>query len=626
MVLLQDALIYLTAMVIAVPLANRFGLGSVLGYLLAGMVIGPLLGIVGSETEDLQQIAEFGVVMMLFLVGLELEPAVLWKMRNKLIGLGGAQVLLSAVLIGVGAYFMAGLVWQSALAAGLVLALSSTAIVLQTLNEKGWMKTEGGQSMFSVLLFQDIAVIPMIAFLPFLAVMQTSHAEGEAGHEVAPNLISHLPIWGQMIAIVAVIAGIVVAGIYLSRPMFRYISFARLREIYTAAALLLIVVIAVVMASVGLSPALGAFLAGVVLSSSEYRHELESDLDPFKGLLLGLFFITIGAGVNFGLLASDPFRILVYALSLVVIKFVVLYVLALITKMPRQDRWLFSLGLAQAGEFAFVLLTLTLSEGVLARSTVELVTLVVAITMVLTPLLYLLFERVIAPRMQGELVMEADHIDSKGTVIIAGMGRFGQVVARLLINAGYESVMLDYDIDQIERFRKLGIRAYFGDATRPDLLHAAGIEEAKLFVASLEDKERQRETVAYVHKNYPHVKIAARAYDRGHYYELKEAGADYVEREVFEGALMLGRKAMEALGEHPYRAFETTNKFRGFDTKRMVMMQEYWSDDGMGEDTIKFAKRMLEEQEELMRQDREASKNLGRGWHNLPEPNPSSEE
>ncbi len=394
MELLQGAFIYLVAMVVAVPLAKRLGLGSVLGYLLAGIVIGPALGIVGAETKDVKHFAEFGVVMMLFLIGLELQPAMLWRMRSRLLGLGGLQVAVTTAAI----YSVAlagGLAWQSALAIAMTLALSSTAIVLQTLEEKGWMKRSAGQSAFSVLLFQDIAVIPMIALLPLLAIQGAGHGEANANHGGG---LDHLPGWLQGLVILGVIAAIVLAGRYLMRPVFRFIAQARLREIFSAAALVLVVGIALAMDRIGLSPALGTFLAGVVLSGSEFRHELESDIAPFKGLLLGVFFISVGAGIDFHLLLGQPGCILGLAVGLMALKLLVLFVLGRSFGLRGAALWLFSLGLAQAGEFAFVLFGFAGGAGVLVAETTELLTLVVAITMLLTPLAFIVYERIVEPR------------------------------------------------------------------------------------------------------------------------------------------------------------------------------------------------------------------------------------
>lgn len=624
MELLSDAFVYLAAAVIAVPIANRLGLGSVLGYLIAGVVIGPVLGIVGSETTDVQHFAEFGVVMMLFLVGLELQPAMLWKMRQQLIGLGGLQVVgTTAVFAGAGLAF--GLSWQSAVALGMILALSSTAIVLQTLNEKGWLKTQGGQSSFSVLLTQDIAVIPMLAVLPLLAVGHgAGHGDGHGadahggGH--GGEALAALPGWVQALIILAVIAAIIVAGRHLLRPVFRFIAEAHLREIFTATALLLVIGIALLMDFVGLSPALGTFLAGVVLSDSDYRHELEADIEPFKGLLLGLFFLTVGAGIDFNLLFGNPVVIIGLALALIGVKFALLFGLGTIFKLQGADRWLFALGLAQAGEFAFVLFGFAASSNVLDQGLLQTMTLVVAISMVLTPALFILYEKVIAPRAVARSDREPDVIDSKGRIVVAGMGRFGQIVSRMLMTSGYDVVILDHDPQTIENLGRVGVRTFYGDVTRPDLLHGAGLKDADLFVAAIDDRDKQTMVVEHVARTYPNVKILARARDRHHVYELETAGAHYAEREVFEGAMTLGRRALVELGSHPFRARTKARDFRNHDRAMLDDLRENYNDGGVDKSYIDAMRAHAETLYEIMRVDRgeEKHERTERGWNPPP--------
>jgi len=612
MELLQGAFVYLVAMVVAVPLAKRLGLGSVLGYLLAGIVIGPALGIVGAEAEDVKHFAEFGVVMMLFLIGLELQPAMLWRMRSRLLGLGGLQVAGTTASIFAIALAM-GLAWQSALAMGMILALSSTAIVLQTLEEKGWMKTTPGQSAFSVLLFQDIAVIPMIALLPLLAIHGTTHGPGDTHHGGG---LEHLPGWLQGLVIFAVIAAIILAGRYLMRPVFRFIATARLREIFSAAALLLVVGIALAMDRIGLSPALGTFVAGVVLSGSEFRHELESDIAPFKGLLLGVFFISVGAGIDFDLLFGRPGTIFGLAAGLMAVKLIVLLILGRIFGLRRADLWLFGLGLAQAGEFAFVLFGFAGGSGVLAGDVVRIATLVVAITMLLTPLGFICYEKLIAPRFGRRDEGQADEIDQPGTVIIAGVGRYGQVVNRMLTANGHTTVVLDYDADMIELVRRFGVRSYYGDATRPDLLHSAGAEDATLLVAALDDREKQNQLVAHLATHHPHCRIIARALDRHHVYELLDAGAHHVERELFESSLSAGRQALIELGAHPFRAERQARAFRTHDRQTLAALHENWQDGGMDTSYVAATRGRTDELDQIMQTDRTAERHDSseRGW------------
>ncbi|MEP2978230.1 MAG: cation:proton antiporter [Lentilitoribacter sp.] len=565
------AFIFLIAGVIAVPLASRFGLGSVLGYLIAGIIISPLLHTLGVDVISIQHFAEFGVVMMLFLVGLELEPKMLWSMRSKLLGLGGLQVGLTTILV-MGIAMAFGQHWSVALAIGMVLALSSTAIVLQTLNEKGLMKSDGGQSSFSVLLFQDIAVIPMLAFIPLLAmpelmdiaVQGSDAAHGHDGHGddhgISLNLVSGLSGWQTAMVTIAAIGAVVLIGIYLTRPIFRFVSMAGLRELFVATALLFVIGIALLMMAVGLSPALGTFLAGVVLANSEYRHELESDIDPFRGLLLGLFFITVGAGINFGLLFDNFATVLALTLGLIGVKFAVLMTLTWIFKLKGSDKWLFGLGLAQAGEFGFVLLSFTVANQVIPQSIADQLLLVVALSMLLTPLLFILYEKVLAPR-SVKTQEEADDIDEDGDIIIAGHGRFGGVVNRMLRAAGYSTTVLDYSASHLDVLRSFGFKVFFGDATRADLLHAAGIHKAKLIVIAIDGKEQINTLVSHIRHHHPDLPIIARAVDRQHAYDLYAMGCRHIIRETFDSSVRTARTAYEILGVHPFQAELIARKF-----------------------------------------------------------------
>ncbi|UPR50443.1 cation:proton antiporter [Vibrio cyclitrophicus] len=578
-----QAFIYLLAAVIAVPIAKRLGLGSVLGYLIAGVVIGPIIGLVGEETTTIQHFAEFGVVMMLFLVGLELEPKMLWAMRNRLMGLGGLQVGgTTAIVMGIALFF--GQPWTIALTIGLIFALSSTAIVLQTFNEKGLSKTEGGKNAFSVLLFQDIAVIPMLAFIPLLALPELIEAAQSAvasasDHHEELSLVAGLPGWAYGLVITASIAIVVVGGHFLSRPLFRFVASSGLREIFTATALMLVIGIAALMSLVGLSPALGTFLAGVVLANSEFRHELESNIDPFKGLLLGLFFITVGAGINFDVLFNDFGLIIGLTLGVMLLKALVLFTLALIFKIKNSDRWLFTLSLAQAGEFGFVLLSFSAQNHVLPSDIVQTLSLVVALSMFLTPGLFILFDKVILPRYeQKSNDREEDTIEEKGTVIIAGIGRFGQIVNRLLVSNDVNTVVLDHQANQVDLLRSINIKSYFGDATRHDLLHTAGIEEAAMLVVAIDNQDSSVELVKYVKHTYPKVKILARAFDRGHSYRLREAGADFVESETYHSALEMGAEALRSLGHHPFFVEQQKSTYQRVESRKSEKLYQAWSE------------------------------------------------
>ncbi|MEQ9547854.1 MAG: monovalent cation:proton antiporter-2 (CPA2) family protein [Marinobacter sp.] len=575
-----QAFIYLLAAVVAVPLAKRLGLGSVLGYLVAGVVIGPVTGLVGQETATIQHFAEFGVVMMLFLVGMELDPKSLWAMRVRLLGLGGLQVVLTSAA-GTAIAWWLGLPWQTAVTVGLIFSLSSTAIVLQTLNEKGLSKTEGGRGAFSVLLFQDIAVIPMLAVIPLLVVSgMAATGSVDADHHASFNLVADLPGWAHGLVVIGAVAAVIIGGHYLSRPLFRYVVQSGMREVFTAMALMLVIGIAALMSVVNLSPALGAFLAGVVLANSEFRHELEANIEPFKGLLLGLFFITVGAGINFDVLSAQWGTVLSLGLLVIVVKAAVLLLLAQLFGLRGRDGWLFTLGLAQAGEFGFVLLTYSLQNRVIPTDIAQILSLVVALSMFLTPLLFIVYDRLILPRYREARneQREADTIEDQAPVIVAGVGRFGQIVCRLLRANNIPIVALDLALDQIENLRRINIKSYFGDASRMDLLETAGIANARLLVVAIDDRERAVALVHHVKQHFPGVWILARAFDRGHGYDLRDAGADDVVSETYHSALELGGQALTAFGVHPLRARQMTWAFVNNEKAHEAELREAWKD------------------------------------------------
>ncbi len=579
------AFIFLIAGVVAVPIATRLGLGSVLGYLIAGIVISPVLAWLHVDVISIQHFAEFGVVMMLFLVGLELEPKLLWSMRGRLLGLGGGQIGLTTLTV-MGIAMLFGLSWTVALAVGLVLALSSTAIVLQTLNEKGLMKSDGGQGSFSVLLMQDIAVIPMLALLPLLAVPELMDVAGDVAHGTdaghgddgdhgsGMSLVAGLNGWQTALVNLAAIAAVIGVGSFLTRPIFRFIAAANLRELFTATALMMVVGIALLMSLVGLSPALGTFLAGVVLANSEYRHELESDIDPFKGLLLGLFFMTVGAAVNFTLLAENLALIIGLTVGLIALKAGVLVALSFAFGIRGTDRWLMALGLAQAGEFGFVLLSFTVANAVIPQALADQLLLVVALSMMLTPLLFIFYDRVIAARAIGDDARDADEIAEQGEVIIAGAGRVGGIVRRILSAAGYSLTVIDYNAKHLENMRIFGARIYYGDATRPDLLHAAGLHEAKILVIAIDEREKITELVRYVSQNYAQVHIVARAVDRHHVYELWAAGCRDIIRDTYDSSLRMGRSTLEAMGIAGDRAALMVEAFNRADRASMISLAD----------------------------------------------------
>ena len=601
--MLEIALIYLAAAIVAVPIAKRVGLGSVLGYLIAGILIGPYaLAMVGDQT-DVMHFAEFGVVMMLFLVGLELQPSRLWTLRHSILGLGGLQVVLTAAVIFASCYWLFAMHWQTALAIGLMLALSSTAIVLQSLEEKGWLKQEAGQNAFSVLLFQDIAIIPILALLPLLAFAPLS---GNA--EVSDSIIANWPVWQQVGASIAVIAAIIACGKYISAPIFRYIAQTHIREIFTIFALFLVVAIALVMQSIGLSPALGTFLAGVVLAESEFRHELEADIEPFKGLLLGLFFITVGASINFELFFNQFSTVISLVVLLIVIKACILFALAFTFKINKKQQLLFTLALAQGGEFAFVLLSVTSTLSILTPEQTALTTLVVAISMLIAPLLLMFYEQL--QKRDSSVKPEFDkpeHISSAKHVIIAGYGRFGQVMGRLLHAQGYDITVLDHSPAQIELLRRFGKTVFYGDAGRQELLEAAGAKTAQMLVVAIDNPDKTLEIIKLAQKNYPQLKIVARAIDRRHAYQLLSLKVDAFNRETVDSAISLAVKALELLGNNKPDAERAGRLFRDHDRASVLQLAKLWGDD------ISYGvavRQRMEDLKQVLQQDKQAQEDL----------------
>ncbi|NKB61772.1 MAG: glutathione-regulated potassium-efflux system protein KefC [Gammaproteobacteria bacterium] len=532
--LMFNLIIYLSAAVIAVPIFTRLGLGSVLGYLVAGVCIGPWgLGFI-DNVQDILHFSEFGVVLLLFIIGLELEPSKLWRMRKPILGAGGAQLGLSTAAIFIIGYLF-GLDWKTAIIIGLGLSLSSTAIALQLFSERRLMSTEVGQTGFSILLFQDIAVIPIIALIPLLIV------SGDPGVETS----SGKSTW----VIMAVIGAIFLVGRYVLRHVFRFVAATHLREIFTALSLLLVCGIAAIMNEIGVSMALGAFLAGVLLADSEYRHALESDIEPFKSLLLGLFFISVGMSVDFGLLLRQPFLILILTLTLVLVKTVVLYIISHFSAVAPKQRPLFSFLLSQSGEFAFVLFGFAVSANALDQQLANQMTLVVALSMSTTPLLMLLHDKMIEPGSIDLSVRSMDEINEDGSnIIIVGFGRFGQVVARLLMANKIPLTVIDNNPDHIERVRRFGYKAYYGDILRHDILHSAGADKAKLIILTGDGTESIDLAVASIKRDFPNLSIMVRAYDRSHAVHLIDSGVDGVVRETFYSAVELGKKTLHFLG------------------------------------------------------------------------------
>ena len=586
--ILLQASIYLGAAVLVVPLSVRLGLGSVLGYLGAGILVGPVLGLAGAETSDLQHFAEFGVVLMLFLIGLELQPRTLWDMRHKLLGLGGAQVFLTTIALAFSLFWL-GLAWQVALTLGMILSLSSTAIVLQTLAEKSLMRTPGGRGTFSVLLTQDIAVVPMLALIPLLMLPEIAGPtsdlfgisnpglegpEKTGAAEPLLTLVESLPGWAATALTLAIVVGIVLVGHFLTRPIFRFVHASRLPEMSTFISLLMVLGIAFLMMLVGLSPALGTFVAGVVLANSEFRHQLEADIQPFKGLLLGLFFMTVGVGIDTRILTVQPLTVLALTLGLIAIKALILLALTVPFKLRGHDRFLFTLGLAQAGEFGFLLVSFARQQGILSLPQGRLTLLVISLSMLLTPLLFILVEKLAARIKRDDL--PADEIDEKGRVIIAGIGRFGQVVHRLVRMSGLSTVVLDADMKTIETMRRFGVKGFFGDPTRPELLEAAGLSEASVLVVAVDNPENATRIVAHARSVRPDIHIVARARDRVHVYELYQAGANDIVRETFDSSIRAGRYVLENMGFTDYEAARMSQTYFKVDRCAMRDLASLW--------------------------------------------------
>ena len=594
---LSQALVYLTAAVICVPLAKKIGMSSVLGYLISGIIIGPfVLGFIGQEGEGIMHVAEFGVVMMLFLIGLELEPKAFWQMRKSITGFGLTQILGTTLLISA-LFMILGWKWTMSVSIGLALTMSSTAIVLQTLKEKGLSKTQAGEASFAVLLFQDIAVIPILAILPLLA---ATDIVPDSAHG---SLLSGLPAWLQTVIVIGAVASIYGIGTYVVVPLLRMIAKTGLREMFTVSSLLLVVAVASLMEVVGLSPALGTFVAGVVLANSEFRHELESDIEPFKGLLLGLFFMGVGASINFELLSEAPGQIATIVAAVVLIKFAVLFAIGKMFRLKNDQNFLFALGLSQVGEFAFVLLTFSGQLSIINDEWLGKLTAVTAISMMTTPLLLLLNEKLIAPNFGTKEIPErkpADVIDEQHSVIIAGFGHFGSTIGRLLRANGIEATILDNDSDQVELLRRMGFKVYYGDATRLDLLKSAGIENAKLLIAAIDSPEINNDLIHTVRKHYGHVKILARARNRFDAYELMEMGVTNIYRETLYTSVHLAIDALQELGFRKYTATRQGQKFIKYDEDALEKLAKSRKDEK--EHVINIRKE-IEIQEKLLQND-----------------------
>lgn len=599
---LFNAMIYLAAAVIFVPIAKKIGMGSVLGYLLAGIIIGPfILGFIGEEGKDIMHFAEFGVVIMLFLIGLELEPQKLWAMRKQITGLGASQLFGTAVIIFILAMAL-GVPWQAALAISLSLSMSSTAIVMQSYKEKGQMDTRASQNSFAVLLFQDIALIPMLALFPLLAFMPVDH------EAINGSIIDDLPAILQTLSLIAAISLIVLFGRFVLVPFLRMIARTRLRELFVASALLIIVSTAFLMESVGLSAALGTFLAGVILANSEFKHELESNLEPSKGLLLGLFFIAVGASIDFSIIVENPSLIILLTLGIVFIKMLVLFVLGKIFKMSTSQNISFAIGLSQVGEFAFVLVAFITQIKIISAEDSGLLMVVTALSMTVTPLFILANEKFILPKLvhvnKGEA--KTEPIDEKNEVIIAGFSHFGNTIGRFLRANGINATYLDFDSDRVGLLRKMGFKVYYGDATRLDLLESAGAEGAKILIVAIGEPETSLKLVKTAKKHFPHLQLMVRAQNRVDAYELLDLGIKDVYRENLDTSIRLGVDTLIKLGGRAYSAMRSGQDFLRYDERSMNYLFEHRHH---FETYISKSLQQIEIQEELLRNDREHQPN-----------------
>jgi len=591
---LFNVFVFLAAACLVVPLASRFKLGSVLGYLAAGIVIGPFgLGLIG-DAEKIMHFAEFGVVMMLFLIGLELEPALLWRLRKSILGLGGLQVVLTS-----SAFTVIGLAlgysWQMSLAVGMALSLSSTALVLQMLQETHLMNTPMGETSFSVLLFQDIAAIPILVIMPLLVI------HGVQGQQIHASMIATLPGWAQTLIIAGVIATVIAVGRYLSYYLFRAVARTHLREMFTALSLAVVVGITLLMQLVGVSPALGTFVAGVVLANSEYRHTLGTNIEPFKGLLLGLFFISVGMGMDFHLFAESPLRLVLAVIALMTIKTLILFTLGRFFGLNALHNSGFALALAQGGEFAFVLLQFAGTLNILPQTQEKFLTLVVATSIALTPLLIALYNRLIVSKFLSVLPERSfDRIEEENPIILAGFGRFGQVIGRFLNAQGVKTTVLEKDPDQLELLRRFGFKGYFGDASRLDLLHSAGAAKAKLLIVAVDNPETSLEIVRLAKAEFPHLKIFARARNRRHAYELSKAGVNYYKREVFDSSLEMAQQILVSLGKNGSDTYSKAIKFKQHDEATLKASFDFFDDEP---ELVSFMRTQRAELERILQND-----------------------
>lgn len=589
---LLNVFIFLAAASIMVPIASRFKLGSVLGYLIVGILIGPFgLKLIGNA-QQIMNFAEFGVVMMLFLIGLELEPSMLWKLRKLIVGLGSLQVVLTTgVLIAIG--LLLGYDWRPTVAISMALALSSTALVLQMLQEKKLLKTAEGEASFAVLLFQDIAVIPILIIIPLLEL----HGSIQLNmHE--SSFIIQLPKWMHALLVTGVIGTIIFIGHYLSRYLFLIIAKTNLREVFTAFSLALVVGTTLLMETIGVSPALGAFISGVVLANSQYKHAVEADIQPFKGLLLGLFFISVGMGMDFSLFAQKTMLVLAAVFALITVKSIILIALGRFFELTIFQRISYAFVLSQGSEFAFVLFRYAHTTEVIDDTVMGFFTLVVALSMLTTPFLMMLYHRVILPRFMSMLPeQEYDSIHESNDIILAGYGRFGQIIGRLLNGEKVKMTVLENNAEQVELLRKFGYTGYFGDASRLDLLKSAGADRAKLLLVTVGNPDVNLKIVQLAKQEFPHLKIYARARNRRHAYELHKAGVDFFIREVFDSSLVMTKEVMKFLGYKQEDIEKKAKAFQKHDESTLIQSFDFFEQES---DLINFSRQAKGELERIL--------------------------
>lgn len=601
---LLQVTVFMIAAIICVPLAKKLGMGSVIGYLAAGILIGPfILGFIGTEGDDIMHIAEFGVVMMLFLIGLDLEPARLWKLRKTIFGTGLTQVLATMVIVAT-ISFALGIPWQGSLAIGMSFALSSTAIVLQSFKETGRLDTEGGRNSFSILLFQDIAVVPILALLPLLAFSPIGYSEGEE-----TSMFEWLPAWLQGLAILLSLVSIFFIGRIVVPRLLKLVSKTHLRELFTAAALLIVVGVALLTSLVGLSPALGTFLAGVILANSPFRHELESDLEPFKGLLLGLFFMAVGASINFNLISENPITILGITGGIIIVKAGILFILGRIMKMSTDQNLLMTLSLSQVGEFAFVTLAFTGQLRIVSQEISGILMAVVALSMAVTPLLLLINDKLILPRFNKTErdTRQVDEIEEKNSVIIAGFSHFGSTLGRFLRANGINATILDFDSDRVELLRRMGFKVYYGDATRRDLLESAGAADARILISAIDSPDVNIKLVEIAQKHFPHLELMIRAKNRYDAYDLMHYKISNIYRENLDTSVRMGVDVLKKLGKRAYSVYRSGQQFMKYDEESMKELYKLKHDEKL---YISATRQQIEMQEDLLKNDLKQKPNL----------------